>query len=87
MGGYCAETQGVDTQGQEWWYNSTTCTVYTREYSGGSNTTCVGEHVTPVGTQVSSVTHSLGTLTPTGTNVLYDTGIRLLILTIMRYLL
>ena len=66
----------MDSQGQEWWYDRYTCTIYTREYSGGSNTTCIGEQVTPVGTQVSSVTHSNGTLTPTGSNKLYNTGIR-----------
>ena len=76
LGGYCAETPGVDTDGEEWWYDSTSCLVYVRGYSGGSNTSCVGQHVTPVGTQVSSVDHSLGNLTPHGTNILYDTGIR-----------
>jgi len=76
LGGYCAETPGVETDGEEWWYDSTSCLVYVRGYSGGSNTSCVGQHVTPVGTQVSSVDHSLGNLTPHGTNILYDTGIR-----------
>ena len=76
LGGYCAETPGVETDGEEWYYDSASCLVYVRSYSGGSNTSCVGEHVTPVGTQVSSVDHSLGNLTPHGTNILYDTGIR-----------
>jgi len=76
LGGYCAETHGVSTSGKEWWYDNTTCTIYYRTYSGGSSSTCIGEHVTPVGTQVSSVSHSVGTLNPNGTNKLFDTGIR-----------
>jgi hypothetical protein len=76
LGGYCMEDVGVSTEGEAWWYDSNTCTIYHRYYSGGSNTTCSGEHVTPVGIQVASVTHSNGTLTPTGTNKLFDTGIR-----------
>ena len=78
LGGYCAENSGVSKTGQEWWYNNDNCVVYTRPYYESGDVTCIGEHVTPVGTEVISVTHSVGTLTPNGTNKLYDTGIRYL---------
>ena len=78
LGGYCAENSGVSKTGQEWWYNNNNCVVYSRSYYESGDVTCIGEHVTPVGTEVISVTHSIGTLTPTGTNKLYDTGIRYL---------
>jgi len=76
LGGYCMENPGVDTQGESWWYTENSCEVINRQYSGGSSSSCIGQYVTPTGTVVSSVTHSVGVLNPTGTNVLYDTGIR-----------
>jgi hypothetical protein len=66
----------VSTSGAEWVYNTNNCVVYVRSYSGGPSSTCVGEYVTPTGTEVSSFVHTEGTLTPTGSNKLYDTGIR-----------
>jgi hypothetical protein len=80
LGGYCAETNEggtvTSTVGKEWVYNTIDCTVYVRAYTGGVGSSCVGEHVTPVGTEVSSFDHTEGTLTPTGINRLFDTGIR-----------
>ena len=80
LGGYCTEITEdgsvVSTSGAEWVYNTNNCVVYVRSYTGGSGSTCIGEHVTPTGTEVSSFVHTEGTLTPTGSNKLYDTGIR-----------
>ena len=46
-------------------------------YNDPNGTTCVGEHVLPVGTEVSSFEHTDGTLTTTiDSNRLFDTGIR-----------
>jgi hypothetical protein len=81
LGGYCNEVRDgsnnvTSTNGQEWWYDSNDCLVSTRSYSGGSGSTCIGQQVTPVGTEVSSFVHTDGTLTPSGTNKLYDSDIR-----------
>jgi hypothetical protein len=81
LGGVCTEVrdgQGnvTSTNGQEWWYNSNDCLVSTRTYSGGAGSTCIGEQVTPTGIEVSSFVHTDGTLTPSGTNKLFDSEIR-----------
>ena len=81
LGGYCNEVRDgsnnvTSTNGQEWWYDSNDCLVSTRSYSGGFGSTCIGQQVTPVGTEVSSFVHTDGTLTPSGTNKLYDSDIR-----------
>ena len=78
LGGYCNETPNTNKTGEEWWYNSDNYVVYVRSYNEDGNVTCVGEHVTPVGNQVNSFEHTEGTLTPSGNNKLFDTGIRYL---------
>ncbi len=47
-----------------------------KSYTDSNDTSCIGEYVSPVGVQVNSFDHKDGTLTPTSTNKLFDTGIR-----------
>ena len=76
LGGYCTETQGVSKTGKEWWYDNNNCVVYVKSYTDSNDISCIGEYVSPVGVQVNSFDHKDGTLTPTSTNKLFDTGIR-----------
>ena len=81
LGGYCNEVRVdgnvVSTNGEEWYYDINTCLVYGRTYNDPNGTTCIGEYVNPVGTEVNSFVHTDGTLTPTQVgNKIFDTDIR-----------
>ena len=81
LGGYCNEVRDksgnvVSTNSEEWTYDTNTCIVYVYYENSTTRKSCIGEHTSPVGTEVSSFDHTDGTLTPTGSNRLFDTDIR-----------
>ena len=81
LGGYGKEVRVdgnvVASNGEEWYYDINTGRVYGRTDKDPNGTTCIGEYVNPVGTEVNSFVHTDGTLTPTQVgNKIFDTDIR-----------
>jgi hypothetical protein len=76
LGGWCSQVDNVSSEGKQYFWDSESFEFKVWQFSGGSNNSCLGKSTSPIGTQVSSFTHLGGTISPTATTVLYDTGYR-----------
>ena len=76
LGGWCQQSSGVSSEGEQYFWDANTFKFKVWSFAGGSNSSCISRATSPIGTKVSSFTHLGGTITPTATTVLYDTGYR-----------